>query len=116
MTHEYTLLLGATILPGGDAPACSALAWASGTILAIGSEAEIRAISRGDSHVMEVPGRFIVPLGALLEIGGSADMAVLDADPRARPGSSAPRRLMVIRGGHMVEAPPTPGADPPSAA
>lgn len=116
MTHEYTLLLGATILPGGDAPACDALAWAAGTILALGSEAEIRAISRGDSGVMVVRGRFVVPLATPLEVGAPADMAVLATDPRARPGSSAPRRLMVIRGGHVVEdalpAPPrrpTPG-------
>lgn len=103
MTHEYTLLVGATVLPGGDAPACEALAWAAGTILALGSEAEIREISRGDSHVMELRGRFVVPLHGCLELGAPADIAVLEADPREAHGPRDPRRLAVIRGGHLVE-------------
>lgn len=106
MTHEYTLLLGATVLPGGGAPACGALAWAAGTILAVGSEAEVRAISRGDSCVMEARGRFVVPLGAPLEIGAAADMLVLEGDPRL-PGDprlhAGPAQVAVIRGGHVVE-------------
>jgi hypothetical protein len=113
MTHEYTLLVGATVLPGGATPPCRALAWAAGTILALGTEAEIRAMSRGDSHVMALPGRFVAPLGEPLEIGGPADLLVLATDPRLRgvePGAggeewaqSGPRRVAVIRGGHVVE-------------
>jgi hypothetical protein len=110
MTHEYTLLLGATILPGGGAPACEALAWAAGTILALGSEAEIRAISRGDSYVMEATGRFVVPLGATLEVGDPADLVVLAVDPRRGGIGAAGRdRVAVIRGGHVVEGSPSPG-------
>ena len=111
MTHEYTLLLGATILPGGDAPACEALAWAAGTILALGSEAEIRAISRGDSGVMAVAGRFVVPLAAPLEVGAPADLVVLETDPRDAHAPGGPRRLAVIRGGHVVEGSATPVED-----
>ncbi len=107
MTHEYTLLVGATILPGGDAPACEAMAWAHGTILALGSGADVRAISRGDSHVLEATGLFVVPLDttldAALEIGGSADLAVLAVDPRLEDAQSPGEPIAIIRGGHVVE-------------
>ncbi len=109
MTHEYTLLVGATVLPGGDRPACDALVWAAGTILALGSEAEIRAISRGDSHVMALPGRFVTALDSPLEVGAPADMMVLATDPRlmatgvATGADPSPGLLAVIRGGHVVE-------------
>jgi hypothetical protein len=102
VTHEYTLLVGATILPGGGAPACEALAWAGGTILALGSEAEILALSRGDSDVLEIVGRFVIPLTTPLEIGAPADLLVLETDPRDPHGPGGPRRLGVIRGGHVV--------------
>jgi predicted amidohydrolase YtcJ len=114
MTHEYTLILGATVLPGGGAPPCEALAWASGTILALGSEAEIRAISRGDSHVMELRARFVVPLDGPLEVGAPADLVVLAADPRELQGPGGPRRVAVIRAGHLVEGSLAP-ASPSSA-
>jgi len=100
VTHEYTLLLGGTVLPGGGAPACGALAWAEGTVLALGSDAEVRAISRGDSAVLLATDAFVVPLNELLEVGMPADLAVLDADPRAGPPGT-PRA--VIRGGHVTE-------------
>ncbi len=106
MTHEYTLLVGATVLPGGDAPACEALAWAAGTILALGSEADVRAMSRGDSHVMALPGRFIVPLDGVLEVGAAADLAVLDRDPRLADGGGPATIVAVVRGGHVVDAGP----------
>ena len=116
MTHEYTLLLGATVLPGGGAPPCEALAWASGIILALGSEAEIRAISRGDSHLMELRDRFVVPLEGPLEVGAPADLAVLAADPREMRGPGGQWRVAVIRGGHLVEGSLAPGGGPSSAA
>ena len=109
MTHEYTLLLGATVLPGGERPACGALAWAEGTILALGSAEDVRAISRGASHVMTLPGRYVAPLDAPLEVGGPADMVVLATDPRVRhagthPGAGSSRAVLaVVRGGHVVE-------------
>ena len=110
MTHAYTLLLGATILPGGGATACQAIAWAADTILIVGSEAEVRAISRGDSHVLALPGRFVVPLEDPLEAGGPADLLVLAADPRlGEPGPP----VAVIRGG-VVEGGAPPLARPPA--
>jgi predicted amidohydrolase YtcJ len=99
MTHEYTLLLGATILPGGDAEPCEALAWALGIVLAVGPDAAVRAISRGDSHVIACPGAFVVPLEGQLEAGARADLAVYAADPR---GADSAQPIAVIRGGHVV--------------
>jgi predicted amidohydrolase YtcJ len=99
VTHEYTLLLGATILPGAGRPPCEALAWAAGTILALGTEAEIQAISRGDSGVLTFPGAFVVPLEEPLDVGAAADLVVLERDPRlGDPGEPQ----AVIRGGHVV--------------
>jgi hypothetical protein len=98
MTHEYTLLTGATILPGDGQAPCEAIAWAEGTVLALGTDAEVRAISRGDSHVMEFRGAFVVPLGKALEVGGPADLVVLAGDPRSGLAGEAP--IAVIRGGH----------------
>jgi hypothetical protein len=85
VTHEYTLLFGATVLPGGALPACEAIAWAHGTVLALGSASEIDAVSRGDSHVLRFDGAFVVPLGEPLEVGGPASLAVLATDPRVGP-------------------------------
>jgi predicted amidohydrolase YtcJ len=110
VTHEYTLLVGGVILPGGDAPEASAIAWAGSTVLAIGSDAEVRAISRGDSHFVDLRGAWVIPLApggepewparGMLEVGGGADMAVLDGDPR-RVGLQV---RAVIRAGRVVTA------------
>jgi predicted amidohydrolase YtcJ len=75
------------------------MAWAAGTILALGTEAEIAAISRGDSGVLAFPGAFVLPLDATLEVGGPADLAVYDGDPRrGDPGDP----VAILRGGHVV--------------
>lgn len=113
MTHLYTILVRGTVLPGRDQPAVSAIAWAAGTVLALGSDEEMRGLSRGDSHVVDLAGASVVPLGAgadavwppdtRLEIGGRADLAILASDPRlqrrAAEGSST---VAVIRGGCVV--------------
>ncbi len=116
MTHEYTLLLGATVLPDGRTRACEAIAWASGTILALGTDAEVRAISRGDSQVLRFDGAYVLPIEGPLEVGGPADLLVLEADPRetdprwaapqgagaARLNAGTGRLIAEIRGGHVV--------------
>lgn len=106
MTHEYALLVGGTVITGGGEPDCEAIAWAEDTILALGSEAEVRAISRGDSHVMAIPGAFVRGArAARLEVGGAADLDMFDADPRGEAegvsGTPAEPRA-VIRAGRVV--------------
>jgi predicted amidohydrolase YtcJ len=103
MTHEYTLLVGGTVIVGGAEPDCEAIAWADDTILALGSEAEVRAISRGDSHVVEIPGAFVRGARAeRLEVGDVADLEVRDADPRGVPAGGLGDPRAVIRAGRVI--------------
>ncbi len=94
MTHEYTLLLGGNVRPGGGAPDASAIAWAEDTVLAIGTDEAVRTISRGDSHMIDISGLEVVPLGESLEVGGPADLELLDEQSRS---------VATVRGGHVVE-------------
>lgn len=98
MTHEYTILTGGTVLAGKGAPECTAIAWAGNTVLFVGSDEDARAISRGDSHFIDLAGAFVAPVGESLEAGGPADLAVLDQDPRI----SSARTLVLIRDGRIV--------------
>ena len=94
MTHEYTLLVGGTVVPGGGRPNVSAIAWAADVLIALGSDDQVRATSRGDSHVVDVGGAFVEPIDdATLEVGGPADLSV-------RIGG---RVVAVVRGGRVVE-------------
>jgi hypothetical protein len=116
MTHEYTLLVGGTVIAPGGTQDASALAWAAGTILALGSDDEVRAISRGDSHVVELRGAFVIPLEAdgvvrwptraAFAVGGSADLALLRADPRVSTAGATADLSEVsiarVRAGHLV--------------
>lgn len=93
MTHEYTLLLGGRVIPGGGAPEATAIAWAADTILAIGSDEEVRSISRGDSHVVDLTGAVVrsPESGPTLEAGGPADLVV-----------EAGRETVVVSRGRVV--------------
>ncbi len=116
MTHEYTILAGGTVLTGdGDGAGHTAIAWAGGIVLALGPDAEVRAISRGDSHFLDLAGAVVVPLGpdddvswppaVRLEVGGQADLAILDGDPRGSPADAArpaQRTLSLIRAGRVI--------------
>jgi hypothetical protein len=101
MTHEYTILIGGVILPGGAEPACSAIAWTADTILALGTDEDVLSISRGGSAVIRLEGRVVVPLadGGVLEVGGPADLAVLS------PGSALGDAAVValVRSGRLAE-------------
>jgi hypothetical protein len=113
MTHLYTILVGGTVLPGGGAPAVSAIAWAGDTVIGLGSDDEMRGLSRGDSLFIDLGGASVVPLGEgdpgwpgelTLEIGGPADLAILAGDPRASGATGAPGHAMLalVRGGQVV--------------
>lgn len=65
MTHEYVLATGGVVYGAPPGPRrATALAWAADRILAIGSDDEVRAISRGDSHTLDLDGRAVTPLPA----------------------------------------------------
>lgn len=111
MTHRYTLLVGGTILAGGGLPPCTAIAWAEGTVLALGTDDQVRSASRGDSDLVDLRGAFVVPIApdaaptwpspATLEVGGPADLALLAEDPRADAGTLL-RPTAVVRAGHVI--------------
>jgi predicted amidohydrolase YtcJ len=113
VTHRYTLLVGGTVISGHDEPDSSAIAWAVDTVIALGSEDDVRRTSRGDSHVIDLRGASVVALGegpdvlwpaeATLEVGGRADLAVLESDPRRLDASAGQLSVLaLIRGGRVV--------------
>jgi len=108
VTHEYTLLLGGRVIRGGDAPEATAIAWAADTILVIGSDEEVRSISRGDSRFVELGGATVIPLSSgearwpptnTLELGGEASVAVL---PRLPAGGKPPEPIALVVAGRLV--------------
>jgi hypothetical protein len=102
LTHRYTLLVGGTVLSGAAGPEASAIAWAEGVVLALGTDEQALAASRGDSHRFDLRGAFVVPAGPVtLEVGGPADLDVHSVDPR-QPGASGQGAIARIRGGHVV--------------
>ena len=112
VTHEYVLLVGGTVVRGPGAPDASAIAWAAGTIIAIGSDDEVRSISRGDSSVVDLEGAIVVAVGsgddrtwspaAALDVGDAATFAVLRSDPRDRPPRGEADVLALVRNGSVV--------------
>ena len=114
MTHRYTILIGGTVIAGRDEPDASAIAWAEDTVIALGTDDDVRGASRGDSYLVDLGGASVVALGegpdacwppdATLEVGGRADLAVLERDPRL-VGPRAQHRLSalaLVRGGRVV--------------
>jgi predicted amidohydrolase YtcJ len=124
MTHRYTLLIRGTVISGRDEPDVTAIAWAADTVIALGSDDEVRGTSRGDSHVIDLGGASVVALGegpdarwppdTTLEVGGRADLAVLESDPRLVDPQAQHRlpALALVRGG-LVVAGSLPGTIPP---
>lgn len=58
MTHEYVIATGGVVLPprGGTDPAATAIGWAADRVLAVGVDATVRSISRGDSTFLDLHG------------------------------------------------------------
>jgi hypothetical protein len=113
VTHEYRILVGGTVIRGAGQPDATAIAWAGDTILAIGTDEEVRAISRGDSHVASLDGALVAsvqPEGDwrwqpddVLEVGGIATFAVLADDPRTTVGRVlSDSMLALVRAGRVV--------------
>jgi len=114
VTHRYTLLIQGTVISGRDEPDVTAIAWAADTVIALGSDDDVRGTSRGDSHVIDLRGASVVALGegpdvlwppdSRLEVGGRADLAVLESDPRRidAPAGQRLSALALVRGGRVV--------------
>jgi hypothetical protein len=112
VTHEYTILLGGRVhatpsMPGAGGPARAswqaprptAIAWADDTVLAVGSDAAVRSISRGDSRFIDLHGAHVVPLAETLEPGAPADFEIRAAGP----ASGTLRVVAVVRAGQVVD-------------
>jgi predicted amidohydrolase YtcJ len=129
VTHRYTLLIGGIVISGHDEPDVSAIAWAEDTVIALGSDDEVRGTSRGDSHIIDLGGASVVALGegpdarwppdTTLEVGGRADLAVLESDPRLMDPRAQHRMsaLALVRGGRVIAGrlPGEPHRSPPKA-
>jgi predicted amidohydrolase YtcJ len=114
VTHRYTVLIRGTVISGRDEPDVTAIAWAADTVIALGSDDDVRGASRGDSHVIDLEGASVValgdgpdaqwPPGATLEVGGRADLAVLESDPRLKHAHAKHRlsALALVRGGLVI--------------
>jgi predicted amidohydrolase YtcJ len=114
VTHRYTLLIRGTVISGRDEPDVSAIAWAADTVIALGNDDDVSGTSRGDSHVIDLRGASVVGLGegpaarwppdATLEVGGRADLAVLEGDPRLMDAHAQHQLspLALVRGGRVV--------------
>jgi predicted amidohydrolase YtcJ len=108
------LLVGGTVISGREEPDVSAIAWAADTVIALGSDDDVRGTSRGDSHVIDLAGAVVIGLGqdpdarwpsdATLEVGGRADLAVLESDPRQidAPAGRPLSTRALVRGGRVV--------------
>jgi hypothetical protein len=65
MTHEYVIAVHGLVEPCAPLPEgqpATAIAWAFDRVLAVGTDASVRAISRGDSTVLDLEGCIVTPL------------------------------------------------------
>lgn len=103
MTHEYTIATGGTVITAGATAPATAIAWAADTVLATGTDGEMRALSRGDSTFLDLGGAIVsasTPPGGPLATGDPADL-----DLRAPDGT----RLARVVAGSFDHADPRHG-------
>ncbi|MEW6223004.1 MAG: hypothetical protein AB1627_00090 [Chloroflexota bacterium] len=99
MTHEYVIGLRGVVLgavpdagtPAGPSP--TAVAWAADRMLAVGTDDEVRGISRGDSTFLDLAGCAVMPLPSDVV---AAERLVRAAVARGRPFD--PVRLLADAG------------------
>ena len=125
MTHLYTVATNGVVLGNSSSGTATALAWAGDTILAVGDDTTVRAVSRGDSTFVDLAGRAVsagrdvaeatqrmrevVRRGATdlsvgeLEPGSPADLLIWSHDPRQLAPGAADQLHVVgtVAGGHL---------------
>ena len=125
MTHEYTVATNGVVLGSSTGGTATALAWAEDTILAVGDDPTVRAVSRGDSTFIDLAGRAVSAghdvAGATrqmretvrrgdpdlqvgeLEPGAPADLLIWSHDPRRLAPGAADQLHVVgtVAGGHL---------------
>ena len=81
MTHEYVIAVNGKVgplAPGVDN--ATAVGWAAHAVLAVGPDAMVRAISRGDSTFVDLQGCVVTPLPTDLERAVALVHEASDAD------------------------------------
>lgn len=127
MTHEYVIAVNGQVEPSTlDDGEGTAVGWSGGTVLAVGPDDVVRAISRGDSLFLDLCGCVVTPLPegpsqadsliremhlsgpdiarALVECG------LLPGDATIEPGAPADLAfwdhdglVAIVRGGHFTD-------------
>ena len=104
MTHEYIIGLGGRIEPAGEQhEGATAIGWAADSILAVGSDRDVRAISRGDSTFLDLGGCHVTALPEDIE---AAMLAARSVAPESVPRGDVGTRLAaagVLPAGSILE-------------
>jgi hypothetical protein len=64
VTHEYVIAVNGAIRPAasGHGTGATSIGWAADAVLAVGSDAEVASISRGDSTFLDLDGSIVTAL------------------------------------------------------
>ena len=127
MTHEYIIATNGRVEPSTlDEGEATAVCWAADAVIAVGPDAVVRAVSRGDSTFLDLCGCLVTPLpeapshaDSLVreERATSANIAqllvesgLLLADVTLEPGAPADLAfwdetglVAIVRGGHFAD-------------
>lgn len=113
MTHEYIIAVRGRVHTwtgrDPDREPATAIAWAADHVLAVGPDAVVRSISRGDSIFLDLDGCVVVAAqdGVALEPGSAADLDIWDSDPFGPDAGMAsqdpPRIVARVRAGAFTD-------------